>query len=114
MGEVIILKEFRGISEEHDSGKDYNFFLEMLTLCGGLCLGRNYLAIDVLTKTYPLGLCHRIMSSNEYDLGLRKKLSRLVIHLWVDRAPHTKIVLPDRIRIWSEIEKRDDTSIPSA
>lgn len=85
----------------------------MLTLYGGLCLGRNYIAMDMLQQLYPLDVCYAVASNTEYDLPLRKKMVRLLIHLWVDRAPYSKTVLPDRIRIWHEIERKNDTTIPS-
>jgi len=113
MGYQFVLSEFKQISEESDNSRNYNFFLAMIGLCSSLCLGRNYLAMDQLVSIYPFNLCHNVMSSSKYDLGLRRRMIRLVIHLWVDKAPHTKLVLPDRIRIWGEIEKRDDTSILS-
>jgi inositol 1,4,5-triphosphate receptor type 1 len=84
----------------------------MLLLYSGLCLGRNYIALDVLSQMYPLDLCHKVVSTPEYPLTLRKNFVKLLQHLWIDRAPYSRLVLPDRIRIWNEIDKKDDTSIP--
>ena len=53
----INIYDFQKESGQKDEYKTYNFFLEMLTLLSGLCLGRNYLAMDVLEQHYPLDLC---------------------------------------------------------
>jgi hypothetical protein len=37
----------------------------------------------------------------------------LLISLWVDRSPFSKLVLPDRIRTWEDIDERNDFCIPS-
>lgn len=34
--------------------------------------------------------------------------------LWVDRAPYYKIILPDRIRLWKDIDNYNDNQIPSS
>lgn len=75
----------------------------MLKLYSGLCLGRNYLALDVLSDLYPLDLCYEVISSTDYDPYLRRRMSRLVMHLWIDRAPYIKLVLPDKVRVWNEL-----------
>jgi hypothetical protein len=36
----------------------------------------------------------------------------LMIHLWIDRAPYFKLVLPDRIRVWDEIDNFNDSTLP--
>jgi hypothetical protein len=40
------------------------------------------------------------------------KMTQLVMHLWIDRAPYSKLVLPDRIRVWNEIGLAEDQSVP--
>lgn len=37
---------------------------------------------------------------------------RLVICLYIDRAPFSKLIIPDRVRIWHEIEKKNESTIP--
>jgi len=44
----ILLLDFKNVSENKDELKNYNFFLGMLSLYSGLCLGRNYLALEIL------------------------------------------------------------------
>ena len=84
----------------------------MLSLYSGLCLGRNYLALEILELLYPYDICYRIISDSKYDLQLRRKMINLMIHLWIDRAPFFKLVLPDRIRVWDEIDNFNDSSLP--
>lgn len=84
----------------------------MLGLCSGLCLGRNYIAMEELEKIYPLSLCEKIISSYQYEEDLRKEMIKLVVNLYIDRAPFSKLIIPDRVRIWSEIEKKNDSTIP--
>lgn len=90
-----------------------DFVLEMLSLLSSLCMGRNYIAIEKLKDLFTQEDCSKIISNDNEDPRLRKKYLELLIALWVDRSPYSKLVLPDRIRIWEEIDERNEANIPS-
>ena len=56
-----------------------------------------------LEKIYPLELCFNIISNYDFDPRLRYSFTKLIITLWVDRAPYIKMIVPNKIRIWSEL-----------
>ena len=76
-----------------------------------LCLSRNYIAINPLESVFPLSLCESIISKEEFNEEMRHCFTRLIIHLWVDRSPYMKINLPNRIRVWTELEDNPDKII---
>jgi hypothetical protein len=40
----------------------------------------------------------------DYGLTVRHAFTRLMITLWIDRQENTKIILPNKIRIWNKLE----------
>ena len=59
-----------------------------------LCQERNYTAINPLEKSFPYTLCFEII--------------KMIITLWIDRDPYNKIILPQKIRVWTEIEDQQN------
>jgi len=76
----------------------------MVLLLSDLCLERNFTAINKLQKLYTYEQCiYIIRNKKDYDLPLRNAFTRLITHLWID----TKLIqlnLPNRIRVWNEME----------
>ena len=88
----------------------------MILLYSDLCLDRNEEAITILEKEYSFDLCYEIINNgrsndfeeddidkNNYGLTVRHAFTRLMITLWIDRKENTRIILPNRIRIWSKL-----------
>lgn len=36
---------------------------------------------------------------------MRYAFSRLMLNLWIDRSPFVKLILPNRIKIWTDLNK---------
>jgi len=86
----------------------------MILLYSDLCLDRNDEAINILENEYSFELCYEIINNglkddedvhdkNDYGLTVRHAFTRLMITLWIDRKENTRIILPNRIRIWSKL-----------
>ena len=87
----------------------------MILLYSDLCLDRNEESIAILEKEYSFDLCFEIINNgikedefeddkNDYGLTVRHAFTRLMITLWIDREENTRIILPNRIRIWNRLE----------
>ena len=101
--EYIELNTLQSVSEKKDGGRIYQYFIEFTTLLANLCLNRNYLAIDRVEKIYSFDICYQIIS-NDYDLPLKTCFCKLILSLYIDRKPNIKLLLPNRIRIWTEMD----------
>lgn len=43
-----------------------------------------------------------------FGSDLRQAFTKLIITLWIDRDPYNKIILPQKIRVWTEIEDQQN------
>jgi len=73
-------------------------------------------AINFLEEEYTFDLCYEIISNGkmedaynfdedetDYGYTVRHAFTRLMITLWIDREENTKIILPNKIRIWNKL-----------
>jgi hypothetical protein len=81
----------------------------MIGLLSDLCLGRNYRAINQLQDLFPSRICFKIVSGTEYNEQLRGVFTKLITTLIVDKAPWKVMALPDKLRIWTDLD--DDGAI---
>lgn len=110
--EVIELGNFEKESLKRDDSRMYNYFIQFTHLMSKLCLSRNYLAINPLEKIYTYDICFQI-TSNNYQSELRTCFTNLILTLYVDRSPYIKLLLPNRIRIWNELDAQSNLLLSS-
>jgi len=89
------------IDEKNDGV--YEFFVALILLLSDLCLDRNFLAINPLSDKYKYELCFAVISSKQFDVTLRYAFTRLITTLYIDREM-IPIVLPNRVRLWNELD----------
>ena len=56
---------------------------------------------------YPYEICYEIISYSDYSDPLRYAFTQLLTHLWIDCHGFQEIVLPNTIRLWSQIGQKD-------
>lgn len=86
----------------------------MIYLLSDLCLSRNYIAIDILSSIYPLNLCIEILGNPTYGFELRTCFTKLIQTLWIDRAPYNRLLLPDNVKVWQDIDVGSKPKFPTS
>ena len=51
------LKDFYQLSQGNDDGQFFDFFTKMIELMSDLCLDKNFVAINPLSKRFPYQMC---------------------------------------------------------
>ena len=93
------------------------FFASVILLLSDLCLDSNNYAIEILEKQYQFDWIHQIISCRvdgssdkgdqmDYGLIMKNAFTRLMITLWIDRQENTRILLPNKIRIWGQLNQK--------
>jgi hypothetical protein len=68
-----------------------------------LCAKRNYLAIDPLQDNFPYEICCEILQSTAYDCMIKEVFCNFIMTVWIDVSPWNKIMMPNYIKIWSDV-----------
>ena len=109
--EWLLIPNFKKQSEKLDFGVKYEYFLSFTDLLGDLCLDRNYIAIDSLSNIYSLDVCLEIITNKYFDIKLRVCFSKLLTALWIDKTPFIQLNLPNRLRVWKNLNSSQENSI---
>jgi hypothetical protein len=102
------INDFNQNTGTTEVGKAFKYFISSINLFADLCMDRNYLAVEVLQKVYPMDYCFDICIDTQNPFELRSAFCRLVEHLWVRVHPYVVLNLPEYTKVMSDEELLSD------
>lgn len=100
------LRDLRTLSDTHDSGRLYHYFLAFGELSAALAAGRNK-DVAELQERFPFDLCCGCTEDEQLDEEIRSKFVDGMLSLHVDQGELRPLLLPNPIRVLAALQPHD-------
>ena len=78
----------------------FDYYYYQLKLFSALCVDRNYLTIKKIEREMTFLILASTMTNDQLPVRLRTQFCRLLMALWIDRAPQRVQIIPMQTRAW--------------
>lgn len=99
LGEIVI-RSLNGYDEDIQL---LDYYRHQLDLFSALCMARQYVSIDILSKRLPTRLIQNCISDDQLPSELRASFCRLMLHLHIIREPQKYVNPVNLSRNWNLI-----------
>ena len=86
--------------------KDREYFLTIVRLCANLCVGANETTVPHIANVIPYEIACACVKARNLPSQLRGAFCDILLHAFVDIAPHSEINYINLTRVWSDLTSK--------